>query len=130
MADEHGLSIQFFKKKDGWNLWYRTGNIAYNAMQNKAEDYGGNYKEYDPEIYPNIEYLYEVEFKELFKSNDYSFQELKELIKSIENLYESIEYCDDDQIVISDGYNHGVFDKDTMYWSHDTNHIAIGLIEE
>jgi len=130
MADEYGLSIQFFKKKDGWDLWHRTGNIAYNAIQNKAENYGDNYKEYDPEIYSSLEYLYEVELKELIKSNDYSLQELKDLIKSIEYLYEYIEYCNDDLIVISDGNNVEIVDRYTMYWSNDTNHIAIGLIEE
>jgi len=128
IADIYGLSIQYFKKKDGWNLWYRTGNIAHNPMQNKAEDYGDNYREYNPEIYSTIECLYEDDFKELIKSNDYSFQELKELIKRIENLYENIFYCNDGQIVISDGYNHNIVDEYTMYWEYDTNHIAIGLI--
>jgi hypothetical protein len=97
-------------------------------MQNKAEDYGDNYREYNPEIYSTIEHLYDVEYKELIENNDYTLYELKELIKRIENLYENIEYCNDGQIVISDGYNHNIVDKYTMYWEYDTNHIAIGLI--
>lgn len=128
IAEKEGLKIQFFKKKDGWDLWYRTGDTAYNAIQNKAEDYGDNYKMYDPEIYKNIEYLYDVEFKDLIKDNSYSLQELKELIKSIEYLYESIEYCSEGQVVFSDGNNVEIVDEYTMYWQYDTNHIVIGLI--
>lgn len=28
LAKENGLSIEIFTKRDGWNLWYRTGDKA------------------------------------------------------------------------------------------------------
>jgi hypothetical protein len=130
IADENKLLIQFFKKKDGWNLWYRTNDIAYNPIRNKAEDYGDNYKEYNPTVYTSLEYLYEVEFQELIKNNNFSLQELKDYIKLIENLYELIEACNEGDIVISDLYNHYVVPEYTTYFQYDTNHLAIGLIQK
>lgn len=130
IAEENNLSIEMFKKKDGWNLWYRTNNISYNPMPNKAEDYGDNYKEYDPVIFSSLEYLYEVEFRDVIKGNDFSLQELKDFIKKIEDLYKEIESCEDDEIVISDLSSHYIVPEHTMYWTYDTNHIVIGLIEK
>lgn len=130
IADENGLSIQFFKKKDGWNLWYRTNNIAYNPMENKAEDYGDNYKEYYPEVYTSLEYLYETDFQDVVKGTYFSLQELKDYIKRIENLYKQIEACEDREIVISDLYNHYIVPEYTMYLNYDRNHLAIGLIQK
>ena len=97
-------------------------------MENKAEDYGDNYKEYYPEVYTNLEYLYETDFQDVVKGNFFSLQELKDYIKRIENLYEQIEACEEGEIVISDTYNHYILPEYTMYLSYDTNHLTIGLI--
>ena len=39
-AEQHNLSIEIFHKRDGWSLWYRTGNRAYDPFIRTAEDYG------------------------------------------------------------------------------------------
>ena len=31
-AEQHDLSIEIFHKRDGWNVWYRTGNRAYDHL--------------------------------------------------------------------------------------------------
>ena len=33
IAEEYGLRIEFFFKRDGWNLWKRTFNIKFHAMR-------------------------------------------------------------------------------------------------
>lgn len=46
LAEKHGLSIEFFTKKDGWYLWKRTNNQArHEPMKNSSDDYGDNYSQ-------------------------------------------------------------------------------------
>lgn len=37
-ANQHGLALEFVEKKDGWRLWYRTGNTAYEAIMDDEDN--------------------------------------------------------------------------------------------
>ena len=44
IANEYGLRIELFTKRDGWQLYYRTNNRAYSAIEVSAEEYGDDYR--------------------------------------------------------------------------------------
>lgn len=130
IAEKENLSIEFFKKKDGWQLWYRTNNIAHEPMTNKAEDYGDDYAEIgkvnesdfvENEVLPYLE--------DLDRTDDCNFDFLQTLIAEKKKVFEEIQQMEADEIVITrQGQYYDTIKKQSMYWSHDTNHIAIGLI--
>ena len=131
LADENNLSIELFTKKDGQDLWYRTGNLAHEPMKNSSEDFGDNYSK--------LEKMSESEFlenevserlKDLIDAGE-NFESLKEYIKEQEKLFNEIESMEDDEIVITcQGEYYETIKKESMYFSHDTRHITIGLINK
>lgn len=44
VAEEYGLSIEYFTKRDGWQLYYRTNDRAYSAIEVSADEYGDDYR--------------------------------------------------------------------------------------
>lgn len=131
IAEKTKLSIELFAKRDGWELWHRTGNAVYEAMRNSSEDYGGNYS--------HIEKMTEQEFitseilqmlEGLEKTDNCTFDFLENLICEKKKLFEEVENMEEDEIVITcQGDYYETIKKESMYWSHDTKHFAIGLID-
>lgn len=129
IANQYGLEIQSFTKKDGWSLWSRTNNNAYEAMTISADaDFGDNYSEFESMTEDDF---IEQEIEPILKDTEFgTIEDIEEFIKSRKNLFEEIENLEDGQIVISYyGAYYETIDKKCMYFSHDTNHYAIGLIE-
>lgn len=126
LAKENGLSIEIFTKRDGWNLWYRTGNKAWEPFERSAEEYGDDYREFSEE---DLEGFYENEVQP-FVSDFADFASLRSFLDNMEKIYDKIEEADDDELVItSEGNYYDTIKKITMEYEYDTHHYAIGLID-
>jgi len=126
LAEKHGLSIEFFTKRDGWELWERTNNQAHEPMKNSSDDYGDNYSQLEK---MNEKVFYESEVKDSLENFD-NLEDLQNFLSKKQELFEEIENMEDDEIVITcQGDYYETIKKQSMYWAHDTRHITIGLID-
>ena len=130
LAEKHGLSIEFFTKKDGWDLWERTNNQAHEPMKNSSDDYGDNYHQF--EKMSEEEYILQEITPHIKDNLQYTptFERLSELLELHKKIYSGIEEMKDDEILITQfegGYE--TIKKESMYFAHDTKHITIGLID-
>lgn len=130
LADENNLTIEFFKKKDGWQLWERTNNQAHEPLNNSSDDYGDNYS--------HLEKMSEEEFiknevAEILTAlieDEADFDTIENFIAGKIKLFNEIESMEDDEIVITcHGDYYETIKKESMYYAHDTKHITIGLID-
>ena len=125
VAEKYGLSIEYFTKRDGWQLYYRTGNHAYSAIEVSAEDYGDNYRSFTSSDYDDF---YENEVKDIICNLD-SFDEVDRLLETKKKIYEAIEDLDDDEMVITrDGEYYETIKRVTMSHYYDTKTTVIGVI--
>ena len=127
LAAENGLQIQSFEKRDGWQLWARTGNTAYEPFKNNSDDYGDNYSDFDGGSIGEETFL---EDEVLPRLADFtSFDDLESFIKSKKEVFEEIEKAGVHQKVITYmGDYSETIDTESMYFYHDTRHFVIGLI--
>lgn len=126
LAKKNGLSIEIFTKRDGWNLWYRTGNKALSPFERSAEECGDDYREFSNE---DLEEFYENEVQPSV-SDFADFASLRSFLDNKEKIYDKIEEADDDELVITlDGNYYETIKKTTMSYCYDTHHFAIGLID-
>ena len=126
LAEKHNLSVEFFKKKDGWQLWERTGNQAHEPMKNSSDDYGDNYSQLEK---MNEKVFYESEVKDSIENFD-NLEDLQNFLSKKQELFEEVEKMEVDEIVITyQGDYYETIKKQSMYWAHDTKHITIGLID-
>lgn len=126
LAKENGLSIEIFTKRDGWNLWYRTGDKAWEPFERSADEYGDDYREFSEE---DLEGFYENEVQP-FVSDFADFASLRSFLDNKEKIYDKIEEADDDELVItSEGNYYDTIKETTMEYEYDTHHYAIGLID-
>lgn len=126
LAKEHGLDIEIFTKRDGWNFWYRTGDKAWEPFERSADEYGDDYHKYSKEDFDDF---YENEVQPFVADFD-SFEQLRSFLNNMEHVKDEIENAEDDEIVIArtDGYCETIKAK-TMEYEYDTHHYAIGLID-
>ena len=126
IAEKFGLEITTFEKKDDWQLWFRNGGRPYNAFKNSSEDFGDNYQEIgkmDEEDFIENEVMF------FFEDSKESFDQIESFLKQKKEIWEEVEKMDDDEIVIThEGIYSETIKKESMYFYHDTKHIAIGLI--
>ena len=126
MANENGLSIEIFTKRDGWNLWYRTGNHAFAPFERNGEEYGDEYRQYSKEDLENF-YVNEVQ-PSVCAFDD--FESLRCFLDIMEEIRDKLEDADDNEIVLASlGGYYGTIEKTTMWYRYDTHHFAIGLID-
>lgn len=128
LAAEHNLEIQSFEKRDGWQLWARTGNTMHEAFKNNADDYGDNYSEYDGGSMDEEAFLEDEVIEQI--ENFTSFDDLENFIKAKKEVFEEIEKAGVHQKVITYmGDYYETIDAESMYFSHDTRNYVIGLID-
>ena len=125
LANKYGLRLTTFFKRDGWSLWYRNNNEAYQPIQIVAEDYGGNCNSFvasdaidffDNEIRPYLNNFNNIDSLQRF------LEEKGEILNEIEILDE------DELVIVKDGAYYTTIKKEVMSWSHDTKNYIIGLI--
>ena len=127
LAEEHNLTIEFFKKKDGWQLWERTNNQAHEPMKNSSDDYGDNYNQLEK---MNEKVFFESEVKDSTENFD-NLEDLQNFLSKKQELFEEIEKMEVDEIVITyQGDFYETIKKVSMYFAHDTKTTIIGLIDD
>lgn len=126
LAEKHGLSIEFFTKRDGWELWERTNNQAHEPMKNSSDDYGDNYSQLEK---MNEKVFFESEVKDSIENFD-NLEDLQNFLSKKQELFEEVEKMEVDEVVITyQGDFYETIKKVSMYFTHDTNHVTIGLID-
>lgn len=125
VAKKYGMSIEYFEKREGWNLYYRTGSKAYSAIEITAEDYGEDYQSFMPE---DLEDYYENQVKGVIGEFN-SFEEADAYLKDQKEIYEKIEDLEDDEMVLTcQGRYYETVKRCTMRCRIDTKITIIGLI--
>ena len=131
LAEEYHLDIEIFTKRDGWQLWSRDNNRAYDAFERSAEDYGENYQQFSADMSQD-DFLQQVgaaDFIDGLADEEDGLDRIEEYITDLRKLYDEIAIADDDEIVIADGDVYvETIKKRTMQYSYDTKHYVIGLI--
>ena len=126
LAKENGLSIEIFHKRDGWDLWYRTGSTAYEPFRRSAEDFGDDYSEFSKD---DLEDFYENEVQPMVSEFE-SFDDLRSFLDKNEKIKDEIEDAEDDEIVITCcGEYYDTIKERTMSYNYDSHRYAIGLID-
>ena len=132
LAEEYHLDIEVFTKRDGWQLWSRDNNSAYDAFERSASDYGENYQQFEANMSQD-DFLQQVgaaSFIAELADDEDGLDRIEEYIKDLRELYTEIEIADDDEIVIAEGDVYvETIKKRTMQYSYDTKHYVIGLID-
>lgn len=125
VAEEYGLSIEYFTKHDGWQLYYRTNDRAYSAIEVSADEYGDDYRAFTSSDY---EGFYENEVKGMAGEFN-SFEEVEEFLNTKKRIYEAIEELEDDEMVLTcQGEYYDTVKRSTMSHYYDTKTTVIGLI--
>jgi len=125
-AEQHNLSIEIFHKRDGWSLWYRTGNRAYDPFTRTAEDYGDDYLLFTADDANNY---YENEVQEIISDFD-NFDDVENFLKERREVYDAICALGEDEAVVT--YQGSLYEEiklHSMSYYFDTHHYAIGLID-
>ena len=125
-AEQHDLSIEIFHKRDGWNVWYRTGDREYEPFTRTAEQYGDDYNLFTAEY---ADYYYENEVKEIISDFD-NFKDVEKFLKERREVYDAICDLEDDEAVVT--YQGSLYEKikrHSMGYYFDTHYYAIGLID-
>lgn len=126
LAKENGMSIEAFKKRDGWDLWYRTGCKMGTPFLRTADDFGDDYRGYSKDDLEDF-YLNEVQ---PMVSDFEDFDSLRCFLDKMQEIYHAIEDADDDELVITyEGHYYETIKKAVMEYTLDTHHYAIGLID-
>ncbi len=126
IANEYNLSIEIFTKRDGQQLYYRTGNKAYEPFKNSADNYGDNYDGFTVE---DIDNFYEEEVKPRIEEFD-NFDDLSTFIENKKEIFEKLELLDEDEMIITcEGRYHETVPKASMSCCFDTTTKVIGLIK-
>lgn len=125
MAKENELEIEVFTKRDGWQLWARTGSRAWGALERTADDFGDDYMMWSKE---DAQAFYEQEIQAFIDEDD-TFEGSDDF-ESRMGVYEDIKQLADNKAVITCcGDYYDTIDKVTMEYEYDTRHYAIGLID-
>lgn len=127
ISEKYGLSIEYFTKRDGWQLYYRTNDRAYSAIEVFADEYGDDYRGFTSSDY---EGFYDNEVKGMVEEFN-SFEGIEEFLNTKKKIYEAIEELEDDEIVLTcQGEYYDTVKKYTMCHYYDTKTTVIGVIGE
>lgn len=132
IAEEYGLEIEMFTKRDGDKWWKREYITMYEDLEISAADYGENALEYTRE---DAATFYENEIKpllsEMMDDSDVTAEDIFKYIESCKRLYDEIVNLKEGEIVIAqEGCYPITVDKHTMYFSEDGKIKVIGLIRD
>lgn len=125
LANEYGLRVTTFEKRDGWQLWVRNNGITYGALEITSDDYGDDYYNY---YATDKDSFYREEVEPRLENYD-DEEERESFLEDMREIYKAIEAIDDTQVVITcDGRYYETIDAKSMSWSHDTKNYEIGVI--
>lgn len=125
VAKKYGMSIEYFTKHEGWDLYYRTGNKAYSAIEVTAEDYGEDYQSFTSS---DLEDYYENQVKGVISEFE-DFATVESFLADQKEIFEEIENLDDGEMVLTcQGRYYKTVQQHTMRCINDTKITVIGLI--
>lgn len=127
VAGKYGMNIEFFTKRDGWQLYYRTGSRAYSPIEVSAEDYGNDYESFTSK---DLEEYYENNVQGMIGEFT-DFEQVESFLAKEKKIYEAIEELEDDEMVLTcQGHYYDTIKQFTMSFYYDTKITVIGLIKD
>ena len=132
IAKKYDLSIESFEKKDGWSLWYRTGNRMYEEFENSEKEYGDDYDSFagcsmEEDVFIESEVL--PILQDCNSPTTQSFESIMDFIKDKQQVFDEIWKASEDELVITNcGQYFETIKKRSMAFYHDTHHYVIGVI--
>lgn len=128
VAQEHGLRITTFFKRDGWKLYQRERGTTYRALHITASDYGDDYKHFTNKI-SESDFIEEELLPNLAAT---TFGDIQIITQRYEELFDKIVEAEDDELVIASTFGEYVetIKKELMSWTHDSKTWVIGVMEE
>ena len=125
VAEEYGLRITTFVRKDGHEFYYRNNNTTYEPLHIRAEDYGDDYKVFDKNHHKNY---YKNEVRPYLSDFD-NIDDLFDFVNEQMNIITELENIGNDELVIvRDGEYYETIERNTMCWEHDDEIVIIGVI--
>jgi hypothetical protein len=126
IAKEENLSITMLQKKDGQDLWYRTGGTPSEAISISSDDYGDDYSIIN---YCTEEEFMSSEVNSFLEDGFESIEDLQDFLNFKRKVWEEVSVLGEDEAVVThQGRYVETINENTMYWLHDTLHKVIGLI--
>lgn len=121
-GNEDLLSCEVFMKREGWDLYYRTGKQVDEPFKITAELLGG-IREYN-----NTEEVF-AECMNGVKERDWScVEELYNYVETMRDMTDTAENLGDGQVLIEFEYEYRVCDKEDVSYYEDGKYYEIGLI--
>lgn len=125
VAEKYGCRIEEFKRETGWQLWYRTGDRAFEAIKTDPEDFGPDTRAYFAQ---SSEDIFKEEVKPLLEEAE-TLEEASAIIQEYTKLCEKMQMLEEDEIILYFGHgNMEVHPLSTMDYHYDNKQIAIGCI--
>ena len=125
VAEEYGLRITTFVRKDGHEFYYRNNNTTYEPLHIRAEDYGDDYKVFGINHRKNY-------YKNEVRPHLHDFDDIDDLMDFVEaqsDIIAELESLGDDELVIvRDGEYYETIERNIMRWYHDNELVIIGVI--
>lgn len=123
LAERFGLEVQEFVRRDGWQLWHRTGNKAYDPydylsiMREEGECILGG----------DVEHVADLMKRDVAERT--SPNDIISLIHEYEDVLTEVAAAESDEFVfVKDGVFEGIYPCITMDYAYDTKQYAIGLV--
>ena len=127
VAQEHGLRITTFFKRDGWHLYERNDNTAWEPLKITSCDYGDDYSHYDSD---DVENFFEENVAPMLGEFD-NFEDLQNFIDEHKKIYEELQSIDGTQLVITYmGCYYETIDKKSLSCSYDGKTWVIGVMDD
>ena len=121
-GNEDLLSCEVFMKREGWDLYYRTGRHVDEPFNITAELLGGII-EYNNTEEVFAECLYNV------KERDWScVEELYNYVETMQDITNTAESLGDDEVLIEFECEYGVYKRKNVSYHEDSKYYEIGLI--
>lgn len=127
-ADDLGMQVQVFTRKDGHTLWYRTGHYADAPFVRNHENMNQGVNTW----YPRTEEEYFQYCKERLSDGEFaSLEEIADTASEMQRIYDRI--CDlaydGDRVLIELEYNnYDVVHETCMDYEYDSTYYTIGII--
>lgn len=127
-AAKHNLSLELIERRNGWGLWYRPGNTAYDAIKVDPEDFGADFRGILPGQYKDEkDFIQQEVMPKLQEEAD--FDDLHKTISNMYRLWEHIEDMDNDEIILTNGgYYYDKLQQKTCHYHYDNKHFAIAAV--
>ena len=126
-AEERGLVIRTFFKREGWQLYQRNANTTWGPLEIGCDDYGDDYHQYTAD---DREDFYEEQVKPMLGDFD-NFEDLQQFIEDRKEVFDELQSIDETQLVITYmGRYYETIDRKMMQWSNDSKTWVIGVMED